>query len=421
MISILDVEVCQKNDSTLSVSEIEDIVKEELNKLDSIEVDFVILVENWSNEIIKNHVVSIICSCTGKKLETVNKHDYSSMRFYIYRLTEEEAATETMQNDTEELAVSSHWILPCKDFHGLWENLCYDSDVKENLLKYVETTMMFADRNVNHNIITWNKVVLLHGPPGTGKTSLCKALAQKAAIRLNQRFSRGELVEINSHSLFSKWFSESGKLVMKLFTEIKVLLDDPESLVCILIDEVESLAHARKACINGTEPSDSIRVVNSLLTQLDQIKRYKNVLIMTTSNVTEAIDLAFVDRADIKQFIGHPGEDAIAMIYYTCLKELERTGLLKDDGSQDRSVDVEPYLKSDLVPTSVGLSGRTLRKIPFLAHALHLSGIDQCTTSVFLHAMMKAVKNCKTEILDMSDNEHSLDSHLKKNNAWGSI
>lgn len=115
---------------------------------------------------------------------------------------------------------------------------------------------------------------------------------------------------------------------MKLFTEIKILLEDPQSLVCILIDEVESLAHARKACINGTEPSDSIRVVNSLLTQLDQIKRYKNVLIMTTSNVTEAIDLAFVDRADIKQYIGHPGEDAIAMIYYTCLKELERVIIL---------------------------------------------------------------------------------------------
>ena len=51
---------------------------------------------------------------------------------------------------------------------------------------------------------------------GTGKTSLCRALAQKLSIQLSDRFTYGYLVEINSHSLFSKWFSESGKLVQRM-------------------------------------------------------------------------------------------------------------------------------------------------------------------------------------------------------------
>ena len=33
---------------------------------------------------------------------------------------------------------------------------------------------------------------------------------------------------------------------------------------------------------------------------LDQLKRFPNALVMTTSNVTGKIDLAFVDRADLK-------------------------------------------------------------------------------------------------------------------------
>jgi hypothetical protein len=38
--------------------------------------------------------------------------------------------------------------------------------------------------------------------------SLCRSLAQKLAMRLNHRYTHGELIEINSHSLFSKWFLE---------------------------------------------------------------------------------------------------------------------------------------------------------------------------------------------------------------------
>jgi hypothetical protein len=64
------------------------------------------------------------------------------------------------------------------------------------------------------------------------------------------RYTHGQLVEINAHSLFSKWFSESGKLVSKLFAKITELVEDESCLVFVLIDEVESLTSARKVrCI----------------------------------------------------------------------------------------------------------------------------------------------------------------------------
>lgn len=50
---------------------------------------------------------------------------------------------------------------------------------------------------------------------------------------------------MNAHSLFSKWFSESGKLIGRLFAKIQEVVEDTSSLVFVLIDEVESLTAAR--------------------------------------------------------------------------------------------------------------------------------------------------------------------------------
>ncbi len=47
---------------------------------------------------------------------------------------------------------------------------------------------------------------------------------------------------------------------------IQEIVDDPKAFVCVLVDEVESLAAVRKS--SGSEPSDAIRVVNAMLTQV---------------------------------------------------------------------------------------------------------------------------------------------------------
>lgn len=70
--------------------------------------------------------------------------------------------------------------------------------------------------------------------------------------------------------------------------------------------QVESLAAARQAAISGSEPADAVRAVNALLTALDSLKTFSNVMVLTTSNLTAAIDIAFVDRADIKAYLGPP-------------------------------------------------------------------------------------------------------------------
>ncbi|XP_018570911.1 pachytene checkpoint protein 2 homolog [Anoplophora glabripennis] len=360
------------------------------------------VISNFDHPILHNDVKTIIVGDTPNYTKAFIDFNTLEVKWYVYNLDNYGPMThsETDAND-EELVLATHLSLPSASLINLWENLYYDNNVKLNLLKYSQTMMEFSDKGVDCNVVSCNRVILLHGPPGTGKTSLCKALAHKLTIRMSERFTSGLLIEINSHSLFSKWFSESGKLVTKMFTKIKEILEDNNILVCVLIDEVESLAHARDQCVSGNEPSDSIRVVNAVLTQVDQIKLYPNVLILATSNMTETIDIAFVDRADIKQYLGNPSGPAIYKIYYSCIQELFKAQIIREQAlepieslvsGQDTEFIEESRQLLRVCEKSLGLSGRSLRKIPFLAHALFIDK-SLVTLTEFLVAMEKAVEN----------------------------
>lgn len=169
----------------------------------------------------------------------------------------------------------------------------------------------------------------------------------------------------------------------------------------VLIDEIESIAYARES-VSANEPSDSLRVVNAVLTQLDQLRKYSNVLVLTTSNLTSTIDLAFVDRADLKQYVGEPNKEAICEIYSSAIEELIKAGIIiASSNNEVNQITIDGNHLSSIAELSKGLSGRTLRKLPLLAHAWFIRK-DQVTPIEYLVALEEAVKKNHKDSLRMN-------------------
>eukprot|EP01134_Creolimax_fragrantissima_P001784 CFRG1784T1 len=298
------------------------------------------------------------------------------------------------------------YLLPCVELYELWESLHYENTIKADLLQYANTAMLFADRN---------------GEPGTGKTSLAKSLAQKISIRLSNRLPSAQLIVINSHSVLSKFFSESAKLIQKLFEQIALVLH-PETFVCVLVDEVESLVSSRSTM--NAEPGDSTRAVNAVLTQLDHLARNPNVLIVATTNLTGTLDTAFVDRADLKIHVGLPTCAVRYEILRKSIQELIRTRIVQSDigpvepfRESTRSIDLYkcPSVKTllSIAESCVAFSGRSIKRLTFITHLTCDQKVG-IPLSVFLSHMASVIErqgvvrtdctifNSKTEILSNS-------------------
>ena len=134
-----------------------------------------------------------------------------------------------------------------------------------------------------------------------------------------------------------------------------------------MLDEVESITFARNASLKGNEPGDSLRVVNAVLTQLDQLKLYSNVLILATSNMTDAVDEAFLDRADLVTFMKNPTSSAIYSIFSECVEALKRANVISD---LDFSTNTSNKLPSSTSSSSKLLPIANLLMFPSLADPL---------------------------------------------------
>ncbi|KJH45314.1 ATPase, AAA family [Dictyocaulus viviparus] len=335
----------------------------------------------------------------GLKLNEFNVH--------YYRLNSDGAMSQSLSVDggSDESSMGSLlWQLPCVEFDSMWENLVYDSNLKNELLSYVHALIQLSDKGADMKIINVNRLIILLGPPGTGKTTLCRGVSQHLSIRLNSRFSSSVMVEINSHSLFSKWFSESGKLVLKMFDQIDDLADDGRCMVFVLIDEIESLGMSRDTSTSRGDPADSIRAVNALLTQIDRIRRRPNVIVLCTSNLEDCLDRALLDRADVVKHVEKPSVNAMYTILSKCVEEFMRIGVVVPEERIPSIIDVKNNSISpigheimELAKLAQGVSGRSVRQIPALAWSKadedYLS-LSSCL-SLFREAILEKNKQCR--------------------------
>jgi transitional endoplasmic reticulum ATPase len=170
-------------------------------------------------------------------------------------------------------------------------------EVKRELQEAVEWPLRYPSlyKELKH---TLTKGILLHGPSGTGKTLLAKAVATE---------SEANFISVKGPELLSKWVGESEKGVREIFRRAR------QAAPCVVFfDEVDSISPTRGGIgmgEGGGIHTGTERMVSQLLTEMDGIQEMHGVVIIAATNRIDMIDTAFLRPGRFDKIIYVPNPD----------------------------------------------------------------------------------------------------------------
>ena len=211
--------------------------------------------------------------------------------------------------------------LPEEGWQDRWDRIIVDPAIKERLLNF---GMFYFGPRARYSPVGLpiHGLVVLEGPPGTGKTTLAGGLADRLARSIE---TPGLLfLVVDPHGLPSQLLGESQRAVARLFERTLPDVAARGRPVVVLLDEVEALAVNRGGASLETNPVDVHRATDAVLAGLDHVSATcRNVLFVATTNYVLGVDPAFLSRADLVERVGLPGVEAVESILGDTLREIQ--------------------------------------------------------------------------------------------------